>query len=86
MRLRNLIKYLIYAASLIFFLAALYIAGISPIALIQAALLAMTPLALAASGESLNERAGMVNIGIEGYSPYQPWLVYIWQRYSAMAS
>jgi len=55
-----------YSAALASFLAALHLVGISPSALMQAALLAMTPLALAAAGESLNQRAGMVNIGIEG--------------------
>jgi simple sugar transport system permease protein len=34
--------------------------------IIEATLLAMTPLALAAIGESLNEKAGTVNIGLEG--------------------
>jgi len=40
--------------------------GLSPIALLEAALLAMTPLALAAMGESINQKAGLVNIGLEG--------------------
>lgn len=66
MRHRSLFRYLLYIASMAVFLTILYIAGISPLTLIQAALLAMTPLALAAAGESINERAGMVNIGIEG--------------------
>jgi simple sugar transport system permease protein len=56
----------LYISMLASLLIVLYIAGISPKAVIQAALLAMTPLALAAAGEAINERAGMVNIGIEG--------------------
>ncbi|HIQ04044.1 MAG TPA: ABC transporter permease [Desulfurococcales archaeon] len=40
--------------------------GLSPLGLIEAGLLAMTPLALAAIGESINQKAGLVNIGLEG--------------------
>ncbi len=40
--------------------------GLNPGALIEAGLLAMTPLALAAIGECINEKAGVVNIGLEG--------------------
>ncbi|MDJ0270936.1 MAG: ABC transporter permease [Aigarchaeota archaeon] len=41
-------------------------AGIRPIKLLETALLPMTPLVLAAVGECVNERAGVINIGIEG--------------------
>ncbi|HIC93411.1 MAG TPA: ABC transporter permease [Anaerolineae bacterium] len=41
-------------------------AGLKPISLLEAALLAMTPLALTAVGECINEKAGVVNIGLEG--------------------
>lgn len=41
-------------------------AGLPPISLLETGLLAMTPLALAAVGECLNEKAGLVNIGLEG--------------------
>ncbi len=41
-------------------------AGLKPISLLEAALLAMTPLALTAIGECVNEKAGVVNIGLEG--------------------
>ncbi|MDR7400738.1 MAG: ABC transporter permease [Armatimonadota bacterium] len=39
--------------------------GLPPVSLLEAGLLAMTPLALAAVGECLNEKAGVVNIGLE---------------------
>ncbi len=41
-------------------------AGLKPISLLEAALLAMTPLVLTAVGECINEKAGVVNIGLEG--------------------
>jgi simple sugar transport system permease protein len=41
-------------------------ADLKPISLLEAALLAMTPLALTAVGECVNEKAGVVNIGLEG--------------------
>lgn len=40
-------------------------AGLPPVPLLETGLLAMTPLALAAVGECLNEKAGLVNIGLE---------------------
>lgn len=40
--------------------------GLKPVSLLESALLAMTPLALAAVGECINEKAGQVNIGLEG--------------------
>jgi simple sugar transport system permease protein len=42
------------------------LAGLEPFGLIETGLLAMTPLALAAVGECLNEQAGIVNVGMEG--------------------
>jgi len=42
------------------------LAGFSILALLEAGLLAMTPLALAAVGECMNEEAGTVNVGMEG--------------------
>ncbi|RLC79856.1 MAG: ABC transporter permease [Chloroflexi bacterium] len=41
-------------------------AGLKPISLLEASLLAMTPLVLTAVGECINEKAGVVNIGLEG--------------------
>lgn len=42
------------------------LAGLGIYGLIETGLLAMTPLALAAVGECLNEQAGTVNVGMEG--------------------
>jgi len=45
---------------------ALWRLGLALWSVLEAGLLAMTPLALAAVGECLNEKAGVVNIGLEG--------------------
>ncbi len=42
------------------------VAGLRPLSILEATLLAMTPLVLAAVGECINEKAGLVNIGLEG--------------------
>ncbi len=55
-----------FLAAIIAILVALYFLGLNPVALINTALFAMTPLALAAIGESMNQKAGTVNIGIDG--------------------
>jgi len=47
-------------------LVAFELLGLNPVSLVNAALYAMTPLALAAIGEAVNEKAGIVNIGIDG--------------------
>ena len=39
---------------------------LSPVSLLEGGLLAMTPLALTAVGECINEKAGVVNVGLEG--------------------
>ncbi len=41
-------------------------AGLNTLTLIETGLLAMTPLALAAVGECVNEKAGLFNVGLEG--------------------
>lgn len=48
------------------FLLALDLLGLGPVSLLEAGLLAMTPLALAAVGECINEKSGLINIGMEG--------------------
>lgn len=58
--------YLLGAGIVVILAGALQWLGLQPISLLEAGLLAMTPLALAAVGECINEKAGVVNIGLEG--------------------
>jgi len=72
MRLRDLVSgrkrlYLfgglgLLAASIYF----LWQTGVGSMRLLETTLIAMTPLTLAATGECINEKAGVINIGIEG--------------------
>jgi simple sugar transport system permease protein len=58
-----------YVIAVVVTLAVMYVislAGFSVLSLIETGLLAMTPLALAAVGECLNEQAGTINVGMEG--------------------
>jgi len=64
--LRTLFKASLAVSAFVAILALLGFTGLSPGSLMEAALLAMTPLALAAIGESLNEKGGVSNIGIDG--------------------
>lgn len=64
--LRKYAKIVYLAIGFAVILVALEVLGLSPAALVNAALFAMTPLALAAIGEAVNEKAGIVNIGIDG--------------------
>lgn len=57
--------WLLLAAALVAAPRLLERAGLPPVSLLETGLLAMTPLALAAVGECLNEKAGLVNIGLE---------------------
>lgn len=55
--------------ALFVFIIVLYLigrAGMKPTPLVEMGLLAMTPLALTAVGECINEKAGTINIGLEG--------------------
>ena len=62
----RLSRYLLAGIAIALFGYALDRLGLRPISLLEAGLLAMTPLAFAAVGECLNEKAGVVNIGLEG--------------------
>ncbi len=63
---QTLVKWIVALAVIAGILEALSRVGVSVKSVIEASLFAMTPLALAALGEAVNERAGMCNIGIEG--------------------
>jgi len=63
---RRALNYTLLATVLALFAYALDRVGLRPVSLLEAGLLAMTPLALAAVGECVNEKAGVVNIGLEG--------------------
>lgn len=64
--MRKILRILAVVSVFSVILLLLGFAGLSPQSLVEAALLAMTPLALAAVGESLNEKGGISNIGIDG--------------------
>lgn len=67
MNLRSRVsRYVLSGIALVVFGYALQLLGLSTVSLLEAGLLAMTPLAFAAVGECLNEKAGVVNIGLEG--------------------
>ncbi|MCX8185465.1 MAG: ABC transporter permease [Sulfolobales archaeon] len=64
--MKNIVKLFIALSTFLTILAVLAVAGLSPLSLMEAALLAMTPLALAAVGEAVNQKGGVSNIGIDG--------------------
>ncbi len=57
---------LIGLAAIVILLYGLEQAGLKIPSLIEMSLLVMTPLGLAAVGESINQKAGLINIGLEG--------------------
>jgi ABC-type uncharacterized transport system permease subunit len=65
-RTRRLQWYLIGIVVILFLIFLMGQSGLSVPHLVETGLLAMTPLALAAVGECLNEQAGTINVGIEG--------------------
>jgi ABC-type uncharacterized transport system permease subunit len=67
-QLRNK-KVMGFFGALVAFIIILYLiawADMKPSLLVETGLIAMTPLALAAVGECINEKAGTINIGLEG--------------------
>lgn len=64
--MKALYKYMLSLLCYIVVLVLLRLIGIDPVKLTHSALLSMTPLALAALGEAVNEKAGLVNIGLDG--------------------
>ena len=63
---KKLSWFIIGVAARIGILFSLSMVGIEPKDLLETTFMAMTPLILAAVGECLNEKAGVVNIGLEG--------------------
>ena len=63
---KNITKVVLVLASVavIIYLGELF--GLNGLSVLESSLLAMTPLALAAVGEVINQKAGLVNIGLEG--------------------
>jgi simple sugar transport system permease protein len=64
--LRRLYGYIIAIVAVATLTVVMSLEGLGLPHLIETGLLAMTPLALAAIGECLNEQAGTVNVGLEG--------------------
>jgi len=64
--IRRLQWYLVGIVLTLLMMFIISLAGFGVAGLIETGLLAMTPLALAAVGECLNEQAGTINVGMEG--------------------
>lgn len=60
------LKFLIALIGVAIFICIIELVGLKSIPLIETGLFAMTPLALAAVGECVNQKAGVINIGLEG--------------------
>jgi ABC-type uncharacterized transport system permease subunit len=63
---RRLEWYLIAIVVTVIIMYVISLAGLGLVGLLETGLLAMTPMALAAVGECLNEQAGTINVGMEG--------------------
>lgn len=66
LRTRRIIWITICLVAIAIFLYGLERAGLKAVKLVETGLIAMTPLALAAVGECINQKAGTINIGLEG--------------------
>ena len=66
LRRKKVLGFVIALIAIVFFLGYLELAGMDAKGLMRTGLLAMTPLALAATGECINQKAGVINIGMEG--------------------
>lgn len=66
LRRKRVLQFAIALIAIVFFLYYLELEGMDAKGLIKTGLLAMTPLALAATGECINQKAGVINIGMEG--------------------
>ena len=64
--MKRVLVFAITLAAVVIFLISLELVGIPTKDITRSALFGMTPLALAAAGECINQRAGVVNVGIEG--------------------
>ena len=66
LRGKRVLGFVIALVAIVIFIYFLELAGVETKGLMRTSLLAMTPLILAATGECINQKAGVINIGMEG--------------------